>query len=201
MQKQPSVLIISHQRAMRHLTERVCRRIGATTVTATSGQEASAIVAARGLHDWALVVIDTVASGQDKLSQPRMARQLLQEWTAASPLLPFVFIGPVVQKHALLRIRADIVRFVATPFGLHGLIEAIESCLPRTTPRVQNFSAPFYQEGTSSGAYHRGPNSHRLLRRDAAVQDWVAYSAFSAADSGQRRVVPHGRGHCGPDGA
>jgi CheY-like chemotaxis protein len=59
LQQQPSVLIISHQRAMRHLTEWVCRRIGATTVTATSGQEANAIVAERGLHNLALVVIDT----------------------------------------------------------------------------------------------------------------------------------------------
>ena len=117
MPQQPSVLIISHQRTMRYFIEQGCRQVGTKTVTAKSGQEGSAIAAERGLHDFALVVIDTADPGQNTLCLSRMAGQLLQEWTAASPSLPFVFVGPESQKPALRRIRADIVCFVTPPFN------------------------------------------------------------------------------------
>ena len=64
------------------------------------------------------------------LCQPCMAGQLLQEWTAVSLSLPFVFVGPESQKPALRRIRADSVRFVTPPFNRHTVRQAIESCLP-----------------------------------------------------------------------
>ena len=130
MPPQPWVLMISHQHTMWQLTEQVCRQAGAETITAASGQAASAIAAERGLHDFALVVMDTAEAGRENLSQPRMARQLLPEWTAASPSLPFVFVGPRPHQQALQRIRADIVRFVTPPFSQHTVREAIESCLP-----------------------------------------------------------------------
>ena len=150
MPSQHLVLVISYQRAMRHLIERVCRHAGAKTLTATSGQEGRAVVAQRGLHDFALIVIETVEPGWKNRFQPRMARHLLQEWTAASPLLPFVFIGPGSQKHALLRIRADIVRYVPTPVGRSALREAITSCFPKHSPLARDGSVSFFKEGTPS---------------------------------------------------
>jgi CheY-like chemotaxis protein len=177
MPQQPSVLIISHRRTMRHLIEQGCRPAGAKTVMATSGQEGCAIAAARGLHDFALVVIDTADPGQNTLYPSRMACQLLQEWTAAAPLLPFVFVGPESQKRALRRIRADIVCFVTPPFNLRTVRQAIESCLPRPAWQARGFSALLSNRGTLNGNHHDGPNHHRLPRRDATVQDGVARSA------------------------
>src|SRR5687768_2895019 len=113
------------------------------------------------------------------LCQPCMAGPLLQEWTAASPSLPFVFVGPESQKPALRRIRADIVCFVTPPFNWHTVRQAIEACLPSLAWRTRGFSAPFSNKGTSNGNYHYGPNHHRLSRRDAAVQDGVDRGAFS----------------------
>jgi CheY-like chemotaxis protein len=199
MQRQPLVLMISHQRTMRHLTERVCRQVGAQTVPATSGQEANAIAAERGLHAFALIVIDTAEPGREHLSQPRMARHLFQEWTAALPLLPFVWIGPVSQKSAVLRIRADIVRYVPTPVSLPALREAIASCLLKYSPMARNFSVACFKEGTPNDTHHYGPNHPGLSRRDAAVQDGVARGAFSATASDQSGMVPHGQGRRGPD--
>jgi CheY-like chemotaxis protein len=200
MPQQPSVLIISHQHTLRHLAEQVCQQAGATTVTATSGQEGSAIAAARGPRGFALVVMDTAEPSRENLSPPRMACQLLQEWTAASPSLPFVFVGPKSQKQALMRIRADSVRFVTPPFSRHTVRQAIESCLPSLAWRAKGFSAPFANKGTSNGRHHDGPNHHRLSRRDAAVQDGVARRAFSAAGADQSGMVPHDPGRREPDG-
>jgi DNA-binding NtrC family response regulator len=154
MSQQSSVLIISHQRAMRHLAEQVCRQAGAKTVTATSGQEGSAIAAERGLHGFSLVVIDTADPGQNTPWQPRMACQLLQEWTAVSPSLPFVFVGPESQKQALRRIRADSVRFVTPPFNRHTVRQAIESCLPSSAWMARGFAARLPNKGTSNGRYY-----------------------------------------------
>ena len=192
MQRQPLVLIISRQPAMQHLAEQVCRRAGGRTVTAASGPEATAIVAQRGLHDFALVVMDTADPGQSTLSSPRMARQLLREWTAASPILPFVFIGPPAHKHALLKIRADIVRFVTPPFGLHGLTKAVESCLPRPTQLARYFTDAFSNPGPSNDYYHHGPRYPRVSQRESSVRLGVAGGSFSYGR------VPHTIGDRGP---
>src|ERR671915_123041 len=71
--QQPSVLIVSHQPTLQHLTKQVCRQARAKTVTATSGPEGLAIAAERGLHGFSLIVIDTAEPGRETLSPPRMA--------------------------------------------------------------------------------------------------------------------------------
>jgi hypothetical protein len=118
---------------MRHLVKRVCRDAGAKPLTVVSGHEAHVLAAREGLHALALVVMALTAPTQDASCPTRMACQLLQEWTAASPLLPFVCIVPASQQYALLRIRADILRVVTTPVALPTLIKVIASSLPRAS--------------------------------------------------------------------
>jgi DNA-binding NtrC family response regulator len=156
IQEQPVVLIISYQQTMRHLISQVCRYTGAQTVTVASEHEARTLAAREGLRAFSLVVMDTTAPAQDASWLTRMACQLLQEWTAASPLLPFVCIVPASQQHALLRIRADILRFVTIPVALPALVEVIESSLPRTTQRARDVSAPFDSEETSDHGHLYG---------------------------------------------
>lgn len=112
LRERPAVLIISHQPTIRHRIERVCGYVRGKTVAAASWHDAHAIAAQENLRAFSLVVIDTADPAQEALYPTRMACRLLQAWTAASPLLPFLCLGPASQKHALLRIRADIVRFV-----------------------------------------------------------------------------------------
>ena len=150
------VLIISCRQTMRHLIGQVCRYAGAKAVTVASGHEARALAAREGLCAFSLVVIDTTAPAQDAPCLTRMARQLLQEWTAASPLLPFVCIVPASQQHALLRIRADILRFVTIPVALPALVEVIASSLPRADHRARGLSAPFDPEETFDSEHLNG---------------------------------------------
>lgn len=149
IREQPIVLIISCQSTMRHLIERVCRCAGAKTVTVATGHEAHALAAREDLRAFSLVVMDITEPTQDAPCPTRMAGQLLQEWTAASPLLPFVCIVPVSQQHALLKIRADILRVVTLPVVLPALAEAIASSLPRRVQRARGFSVPVELEEMS----------------------------------------------------
>jgi CheY-like chemotaxis protein len=126
---------------MRHLINRVCRDAGATCITVASGHEAHALAARDDLRALALVVIALTAPNQDASRPTRAACQLLQEWTTASPLLPFVCIVPASQQYAFLRIRADILRVVSIPVALPTLITIIASSLPCTSPRARGRSA------------------------------------------------------------
>lgn len=150
IREQPAVLIISCQQTMRHLIDRVCRYARAKTVMVASGHEARALAAQEDLRAFSLVVMDTTDSVQDAPYPTQMACQLVQEWTAASPLLPFVCIVPASQQHALLRIRADILRCVTIPVALPTLVEVIESSLPRPAQRARgSLAAPFDPEEMS----------------------------------------------------
>ena len=60
-----------------------------------------------------------------------------------------MFVGPVAHKRVLLKIRADIVRFVTQPFGLHAFIEAIESCLVSTAQWARHVPAQLPEQDMS----------------------------------------------------
>jgi CheY-like chemotaxis protein len=64
MSQQPAVLMVSHQRTMRHLIEQVCRQAGAQTVAATSGQKGSAIAAVLVCGSTAIVTIMLSKGGE-----------------------------------------------------------------------------------------------------------------------------------------
>jgi DNA-binding NtrC family response regulator len=59
-----------------------------------------------------------------------MACQLLQDWTAEHSDIPLLFIGTVLQKHAILAIRADTVMFLVKPFQLDEVVDAVRALWP-----------------------------------------------------------------------
>ena len=118
-------------------------------MTVGSRREAYTLAAREDLHAFSLVIMDIKDPAQNAACSTRMACQLLQEWTTAWPLLPFVCIVPASQQHAFLKIRADILRFVTMPVVLPALVEAIAASLPRHTQRVRGFSTPFDLEEMS----------------------------------------------------
>lgn len=118
-------------------------------MTVCSRREAHALAAREDLHAFSLVVMDIRDPAQNAACSTRMACQLLQEWTTALPLLPFVCIVPVSQQHAFLKIRADILRVVTIPVVPPTLVEAIASSLPRRAQRSKGFSARFDSEELS----------------------------------------------------
>lgn len=171
IREEPTVLILSNQQTMCHLVKRVCREAGAKSMTVVSGHEARAFAARDGLHGLSLVVMALTAPNQDASCTARMACQLLQEWTAASPLLPFVCIVPASQQSALLRIRADILRVVTIPVALPILTKVIVSSLPRTSLRASGGSAARDPEDMPQRA-HRNGKSHGVHPVDGG------YNAF-----------------------
>jgi len=126
---------------MQKLIEQLCQRIGSVTVTMEPGKATDRLVAEWGLAAFALVVLETDVPWEPHGHHPHMARRLLREWTALAPTLPFVLVGMQAQKHALLMIRADIVRFVAKPFEPHELGDAIQTFLPVQTLRPNRAAA------------------------------------------------------------
>lgn len=156
MQHPSTVLILSYRRAMQKLIEQLCQHAGSATVTMEPGQATDRLVAEWGLAAFALVVLETDAPWEPQGHHPHMARRLLREWTALAPTLPFVLVGMQVQKHALLMIRADIVRFVAKPFEPHELSEAIQTFLPVQTRRPHRAAAALPQL-TLSAPPNRSP--------------------------------------------
>lgn len=145
MLQPPSVLIVSYKRAVQRLAEQICQCAGSEAVTVEPGKAADRIVSERGLAAFALVVLDADEPWEPLWHNPRMARQLLREWSALAPTLPFVLLGTPVQKHALLMIRADIVRFVAKPFEPCELEDAIKTFLPSPLPRRKSAMAALPQ--------------------------------------------------------
>ena len=140
MQQPPAVLIVSYKHVMQTLISKICQHAGASTVIIEPVKATDRLVTERELAAFALVVLETDVPWEPQGRRPYMACRLLREWTALVPTLPFVLIGMQVQKHALLMIRADIVRFVAKPFKPNELEDAILAFLPEPSPE-QNRSA------------------------------------------------------------
>jgi DNA-binding response OmpR family regulator len=130
MPQQTHVLILTNERAMQNLFEQLFIIYGAKTVIAETGQAAKAIIAQMGLTTFSLIVIDTAALEACELYRQHMACQLLQDWTAEHSDIPLLFIGTVLQKHAILAIRADTVMFLVKPFQLDEVVDAVRALWP-----------------------------------------------------------------------
>lgn len=125
------VLIVTNDNVLRNLLEQVCIVLGDETVMVRTLKDAEAILAHWELTTCKLAIVDTAALDVGEFEQKRATCRLLEDWTTTYPMLPFLFLGTLLQKYALLAIRADIMRFIAKPFCLDVLVEAIEGCYPR----------------------------------------------------------------------
>ncbi len=126
MQKPTHVLIITHDDAIRNLLEQVFIIRDVQIVIAATVQGAEAIVDLWGLGTFGLVIIDTAALGECDLDQNHMACRVLEDWTATNSTLSFLFLGTILQKHAMHMIQAEIVRVLVKPFRLDELVDAVD---------------------------------------------------------------------------
>lgn len=126
MLKPTHVLIITRDDAIRNLLEQVFMIRDVQIAVAATAQGAEALVDLWGLNTFGLVIIDTAALGEHESDQKHVACRILAGWTTANPALPFLFLGTILQKHALYTIRADIMRVLVKPFRLDELVDAVD---------------------------------------------------------------------------
>jgi DNA-binding NtrC family response regulator len=126
MLKPTHVLIITRDETMRNLLEQVFMIRDVQVVIAVTVQGAEASIDLWDVGTFGLVIIDTAALGECESDQKHVACHILENWTATHPTLPFLFLGTILQKHAIHMIRADIVRILVKPFRLDELVDAID---------------------------------------------------------------------------
>ena len=126
MLKPTHVLIVTSDHATRNLLEQVFMIRDIQIVIAATVQGAEAIIELWGLAEFGLIIIDTAALAERESDQKHVACHILHEWTEAHPSLPFLFLGTLGQKQTILAIRADIVRFLAKPYRLDDLVDAVD---------------------------------------------------------------------------
>ena len=109
---------------MRDILQEALHTYGYPVVTAATVQEAEELRQRLGAHAIGLVLADINLSrnGQEGYA-------LFQRWTALHPTLPFVLMSAAANSRALPAVQTGAVRFVAKPFDLDELLEAMRSLL------------------------------------------------------------------------
>jgi DNA-binding response OmpR family regulator len=130
MAQSTRVLLLTREPAIQNLVEQVCHIDGHRTVTVATVDEAHALAAPGGRDAFALAVMDTAAFGVSEQQQPHLARQLWQEWSAAYPGLPLLFVGTLPQDYGFLADRADLGVFLEKPFGPRLFADTMRTVLP-----------------------------------------------------------------------
>lgn len=125
--QQAQVLIIANAPARLSLLEQTFMRQGVQTVTAATITAAEAVRVQMGLDGFGLVVVNIADLECCAWRNKRLACHLLRDWTETHPTLPFLFIGTVPQRRAILAIRADTVRFLTQPLKRDDLIGIVQT--------------------------------------------------------------------------
>jgi DNA-binding response OmpR family regulator len=130
MTQSTRVLLLTTEPAIQNLVEQVCLIDGYRTVTAATVEDAHALAAQRGRDAFVLGVIDTAALGASDQQQQHAARQLWQDWSAAYPRLPLMFVGTRSPNYDFVAHRPDIGGFLEKPFGPYVLADRMRTFLP-----------------------------------------------------------------------
>jgi len=130
MAQSTRVLLLTREPTIQNLVEQICLIDGHRTVTAATVDEAHALIAQSSRDAFALAVIDTAALGASDQQQQRVVCQLWQDWTAAYPGLPLVFVGTRSSSNAFLAHCADISVFLEKPFGPRAFADIMRTFLP-----------------------------------------------------------------------
>lgn len=122
----PRVLILDDDEAIRHLLEEALRLLGYQTVTAATVTEAEAVLQQYGPAGLALVISDVHLSAN---LQAQEGYALYQRWTAMHPALRFLLMSGDPRSQTLPAIRTGRVRFLAKPFSITELLDAVQAIL------------------------------------------------------------------------
>ena len=129
------VLVITREHVMRNLLEQIFIIREVPTCIVPTLQEAEAAMKSLGLAGVGLVMVDIAALGGCEDEQLRNVQRVLQAWPAPPTPLPTLLIGTLLQKYTASARPSDHVQFLAKPFHLGELTEAIGKLYGPTAPR------------------------------------------------------------------
>jgi two-component system, cell cycle sensor histidine kinase and response regulator CckA len=113
-----TILLVEDEDMVRAVAERALTRNGYTVVTATNGEEALEVLAAR--DDIDVLVSDVVMPVMDGPTMVRQAR-------AANPNLPILFMSGYAEEQLRKTIDLDRMAFLPKPFSVQQLAEAVRA--------------------------------------------------------------------------
>ncbi len=113
-----TILLVEDEDMVRAVAERALVRSGYTVVTATNGEEALEVLAAR--DDIDLLVSDVVMPVMDGPTMVRQAR-------ADNPALPILFMSGYAEEQLRKTIDLDRMAFLPKPFSVQQLAEAVQA--------------------------------------------------------------------------
>lgn len=122
----PRILILDDDEGIRTLLEEALQLRGYQTVTAATVTEAEAVVQQYGSAGLALVISDVHLSPNP---QAQAGYVLYQRWTVRYPGLRFLLMSGDPRSQTLPAIRTGQVRFLAKPFSISELLNAVQALL------------------------------------------------------------------------
>ena len=128
MPTQNTVLVVDDETGVRETLDQGLRLYGYRVITAATVQEAGKALQSLGAAKIDLVITDI------NLTPAYNAQEgyaLYQRWSALYPTLRFILISGNPNSQELPHIRAGAVRFLAKPFGIDALAEAVREVLGR----------------------------------------------------------------------
>ena len=123
---QITILIIDDDHIMQDFIREALGLLGCGVVTASESQEADEIIQQLGPGAIRLVITDIHLTAY---SQHQEGYAFYQRWAATYPELPFLLISGDPNSRALPAIRTGDVSFLAKPFTVHQLHDAVWALL------------------------------------------------------------------------
>jgi DNA-binding NtrC family response regulator len=128
MPTQNTVLVVDDEEGVRETLYQGLSLYGYRVITAATVQEAEKALQSLGVATIDLVITDinlTPAYNEQE------GYALYQRWSGLYPTLRFILISGNPNSQELPHIRAGAVRFLAKPFGIDALVEAVREVLGR----------------------------------------------------------------------
>ena len=119
-----TILVVDDDEAVRGLLQEALDLYGYTVVVAATSQEAEDALQRLDPATIGLVIIDIHLTADPHAQEGYV---LYQRWTTAHPTLPFLLISGDPNSQTLPAIATGVVRFLAKPFSLTELLQAVQA--------------------------------------------------------------------------
>jgi DNA-binding response OmpR family regulator len=141
---QTTILIIEDDDCIRRLLAMALRMTGYRVVTTATRPEADAATEQLGLENLGLVITDIHLSNNLWLCE---GVDVWEDWTAARPTLPFLFLSGNARNHTLPAVRTGAVPLLSKPFAIRELLAVVRTLVERSllTQEAGRYGAPTRQ--------------------------------------------------------
>jgi two-component system nitrogen regulation response regulator NtrX len=123
-----TVLIVDDEVGVREILQEALSFFGYRVITAATVQEAEKALQSLGVAETNLVITDIHLTPAYNAQE---GYALYQRWSARYPALHFILISGDSNIQELPDIRSGAVRFLAKPFEIDALLEAVQEVLGR----------------------------------------------------------------------